>query len=524
MKRTIILLLIAFIAAKFLIAFNLNLHGDEAFYWQCGRRPDLSYIDHPPLTAMFVRAGTGLFGDTHFGVRFLFLLCGAVFPFAVYFLAKPVAGERDAWLAAAATIVLPGTAYLGLLAVPDVPMLLSAVCSVLFFEQATRENKTSMWLMTGICGAIGLLIHYRFILIPAAAGLYLVLTPRGRELLRHKGPWTAGSVMLIGLIPAVINNIRTDFEPLRYYLAGRHGATVNLNALFQYVAEQIVGTTPFLLFALILVLVRISKKALKGDDRAGFFAILSLFQIIVFLLASPFGGRQNLETAHWPVAAYVFLFPFLPETVRGFVNARRSLPRKVIAVLIPGFAGLLVLLSLFELTTGFLKLGSLRRPFVGWTKIADRVRQEYLPVMRSSEGNNCIIVADNYVLGAHLEFHLHDVSDVYILDHKRNRKHGRGAQYSIWNIGEAGLGERSGENALVVMKTGTIETEESRARLGYVQSFFEALEPLGELRIRKPRKPWKPRQDKVYKFFHGVNILPKPTIEKAGIANLPRQD
>jgi len=42
----------------------------------------LSFLDHPPMIAWFIRFGTAIFGDTNFGVRFGGVLAMLVHPIA----------------------------------------------------------------------------------------------------------------------------------------------------------------------------------------------------------------------------------------------------------------------------------------------------------------------------------------------------------------------------------------------------------------------------------------------------------
>src|SRR4051794_27354715 len=57
-----------------IFAVTIELRVDEAYYWTWSRESVISYLDHPPLIAWFIRLGTSLFGDTNFGVRFPGLL------------------------------------------------------------------------------------------------------------------------------------------------------------------------------------------------------------------------------------------------------------------------------------------------------------------------------------------------------------------------------------------------------------------------------------------------------------------
>ncbi|WP_163364408.1 glycosyltransferase family 39 protein, partial [Escherichia coli] len=42
---------------------------DEAYYWTWSKENVLSFLDHPPMVAWFIRFGTAVLGDTNLGVR-----------------------------------------------------------------------------------------------------------------------------------------------------------------------------------------------------------------------------------------------------------------------------------------------------------------------------------------------------------------------------------------------------------------------------------------------------------------------
>src|ERR1700735_2758803 len=48
----------------------IDLRMDEAYYWTWSKESALSFLDHPPMIAWFIRFGTAIFGDTSFGARF----------------------------------------------------------------------------------------------------------------------------------------------------------------------------------------------------------------------------------------------------------------------------------------------------------------------------------------------------------------------------------------------------------------------------------------------------------------------
>ena len=70
----IALLIAAMTALRCIFAAELELRTDEAYYWTWSKEATLSFLDHPPMIAWFIRFGTAIFGDTSFGVRFAGLL------------------------------------------------------------------------------------------------------------------------------------------------------------------------------------------------------------------------------------------------------------------------------------------------------------------------------------------------------------------------------------------------------------------------------------------------------------------
>ncbi len=57
-------------AMRAIYAGVIELRTDEAYYWTWSKESVLSFLDHPPMIAWFIRFGTAIFGDTNFGVRF----------------------------------------------------------------------------------------------------------------------------------------------------------------------------------------------------------------------------------------------------------------------------------------------------------------------------------------------------------------------------------------------------------------------------------------------------------------------
>ena len=72
--QAVLLLIAAMTALRVVYASLIDLRTDEAYYWTWSKENVLSFLDHPPMIAWFIRFGTAVFGDTNFGVRFAGLL------------------------------------------------------------------------------------------------------------------------------------------------------------------------------------------------------------------------------------------------------------------------------------------------------------------------------------------------------------------------------------------------------------------------------------------------------------------
>lgn len=486
------------VAAKVAVAARLDLFCDEAFYWVSGQRPAIGYVDHPPITALLVRGGNELFGNTLFGVRFSFLLIGLALPLVVYRLGRELVGERDGWLAAGASLLLPVTFHPGLAAVPDAPLILFATLLLLSLVRATKSGKRADWLRAGLWAALGLSTHYRFSVIMMAVLLFLTVTSRGRRHWRDRGLWIGAAVASIGLLPPLIYNVQNDFGPLRYHLAGRHGSSLKPEALLEYLGTQAGLVTPLLFVALMAALIALVRRARAGDERAALVACFSATPLLLYFVASPLEDT-GLTTMHWPAPGYIPLLVYLPDTLRKFVAAKPSALRRVTAALTPILGGLVVCLLLVELGLDSFKLSNVRWHFYGWSQVGEEVTER----LEGSEDK--VLVADNYVLAVQLMFELGRDRDVYVLDHPENTFHGRARQIDVWEMGEAALATRAGEPALFVAQMDETPGADREAWLEYIATWSDDLQPEGELRVDST---WRKKRDgrwkyKLFRFFSG---------------------
>jgi hypothetical protein len=463
------------------------------------------------MTAMLVRGGTALIGDTTLGVRLLFLVCGALLPFAVYALARPVVGARDAWLAAGATLTLPLLAVMGAVAVPDSPLVLLAVCVALFLERAARTGRLRYWVLAGVCAALGLCTHYRFALIVLGAGLFLLATRQGRASWRTPGPWLAAAVTVTGLAPVLLFNLQLDWAPMAFQAGARHAQTGGFGAWLRHPLEQAGVTTPFAYVALLCALVAGVHAARRGDRGRALLCCFALAPLGTYFLLSPFTDTDH-DYVHWPVVGYLPLLPLLPGVLRGW--APRGRLGRAAGVAAAALGPALVLVAFVDVATGWLDMPFLHGPFGGWSELAPATREHLAagrnaapPPGMDAPGPSAappgppapaLVFADNYRAASELQFRLGDEAQVFVADHPLNTRHGRGLQFELWERDEAAFLRRSSARALVVEEVSESRRRERSAWEARLRGFFEEWEPLGQL-VCHPG-------ERVFRFFAGRGI------------------
>lgn len=462
-------------ALKLYLGWQLELYHDEAFYWQCAQQLALAYADHPFMTALLVRIGTEFFGDTTLGVRFLFLIMGCTFPIGIYLLARCRCQPQEALLAASFSLLMPFTATLGLIAMPDVPLLFFALFGLIAFEKAVRRNNLSSWVIAGAIAALGLSTHYRFILFPAAAFIYFVATPNGRKQWRNSRFWLTIIIMLCGLLPVLLFNLGNQFEALNYQFSERQAWQFQSKGL-RHPLEQMLVVTPLLYIALICAAVMGAKKAIRGDDQAALLIIFAGFPLATYLFLAPFSDREHIFF-HWPTLGYIPLFALLPEFIRAIQQRLSRLTFRLLlsTTVLVGAGFSLILLGGVgaSISPALLKQsppGSLAYELTGWNSLQQKTNQ-----LLKQQPANSLLVFDRYFVNAEISFLNPEREAPYLLDHPKNREHGRAFQYRLWEQDEPALKLKTGQPVLIVIQESDSEKEHQFMQSQQLCTLFDNL-------------------------------------------------
>jgi 4-amino-4-deoxy-L-arabinose transferase-like glycosyltransferase len=409
---------------------------DEAFYWQEGRHLALAYSDLPGLTAWLTRLGTAVAGTNTFGLRWPFLLIAALLPWLVVRITRHAHaphgdGDRTAevfaWQAGLLAVLLPLGGTLGLLALPDVPLVFATLLCVDAGARLLRKVDAGAALELAAGLAIGALSHYRFAAVIGVGFVALLMLPRGRDVLKDVRTWVALAFGAIAWTPLIAWNLDNADAGLRFQLVDRHPWTFHFDGAWFFVVQAVLATP--LLFA------AMAHGAVRGwagqgaDDRtiARFYALLGGLTVVAFCLLGFFADNERVSF-HWTLPGLFALLPLVPATLAQWSRGWRR------ATWIVAAAGLVAILGYYALVASptararFAAAKWYPANFAGWEALADAVKAQ-----RATMPAGTRIVADNFKIGAELGVALDD-PDIAVLPHGLNTRHGRAPQLDVWKL------------------------------------------------------------------------------------------
>jgi hypothetical protein len=489
-QTTLKLIIVGFgliLITKLYLASVLDLYSDEIFYWQASTHPALAYSDLPFITATLTSIGSLIAPASAFAVRTSFLVLGSALPFLIFWIGKPITGSRRALEAAGLSLCLPLGASLGMLAVPDVPIIFFGLLAIGLFERALRIGKMKYWIAVGCIAALGFSTHYRFFLYPAAAVLFLITCKEYHKLWKAPGLWVAILISLLGLIPIVSFNVLNQLASANFYFAERHPWEFQSEGLL-HIFKQAGVVTPPLYFVFGVTLIYLFKLVKQGDNRAKLFLYFSLTNLIIYFVLAPWTD-SNSTSVHWPLSGYFALLVFVPDSLRicyKWISNRwgsESAKKIIFSVPVIGFTGTLI---------GLVGVGSqafqtqlqplvgndlLSNKMAGWQEFSNYYDQV---VSRHFDNDDVIAITDNYYTSAQLEF-AGLASQTYNLDNDKAIEDGRASQYSIWQQDKQFLSNDAGEPAIFVTEDSTLTIPDKTDVLELACSYLEDVQFLEQL-------------------------------------------
>ena len=212
-------LIAAMTMMRVVYAGALDLRTDEAYYWTWSKESVLSFLDHPPMIAWFIRLGTAIFGDTALGARFAGIVAMLATQLLLADMVRRVTGDFRAIVFA---LLMPEAAlYYGLLmakVAPDTALIPFAVAMLWSLVRLNESGDARWWLAAGLFAGLSLLSKLTAVMLLPAVAAFMLVPDWRRRWLRSPYPWAGALIAVAAFSPVLIWNLQHDWASFRFQL------------------------------------------------------------------------------------------------------------------------------------------------------------------------------------------------------------------------------------------------------------------------------------------------------------------
>ncbi|MBW6397645.1 glycosyltransferase family 39 protein [Roseomonas sp. HJA6] len=296
--------LAALTALRLAVAAVLPLAPDEAYYWVWSQDLQGGYLDHPPMVALFIRAGTLIAGETPLGIRLFGPLSLALGSVLLALAAEDLFPGRKAGVWAAALLNATLLAGVGAVAMtPDTPLLFFWTAALWALARLHRTQDGRWWLAVGVLAGAALLSKYTAVLLGFGIVVWLLLDATARRWLLRWQLWAGGALAVAVFAPVVLWNATHDWASFAKQ-GGRAGDWQPGQAL-RFIGELIGGqaglATPLVFVLCVAGMGAAAWRWWKTRDGAALLvAVLTVPGAAIFLWQAT-GSRVQ---GNWPAILY----------------------------------------------------------------------------------------------------------------------------------------------------------------------------------------------------------------------------
>lgn len=438
------------IRVAFVFLFPCNLIGDEAYYWDWGRRLDWGYFSKPPFIAWMMGFAGWLGGNTDVGLRLWAATFGTGSTLFTFLLARRMYGARAGFWAAALVAATPGAVLINLLLTIDAPLMFFWTAALFLFYALINEGSFSRRLfytvlLTIVLG-LGHLSKQMVWLFPVLGSMYLLFDgPDGRRKLFSPFVILSFAASYLFLVPTLVWNANhgwITFLHTEHHFSGNGILSFPKN-FSAFIGMQLGAISPLLMVLVFVLAVGglfFWRRLASRERYLVAFCGLPLFAITLMTLRQGING--NWAVAFYPagvilVAGWACSGDSLPGL--GYANRLRSwlAPSLVVACVMTVF-----IYALPSILAAARMEGAKLDPFArlrGWDRYAMAVQSVRETMPRADAP---IIVVGHRYYASELAFYLPDQPRVY-----HWTAPGRiDSQYELWG----GLDSLTGRDVLIV--------------------------------------------------------------------------
>jgi len=425
-ERSFWLLIIAVTILRLIMALFLEPAPQEAYYWNYSLHPDISYFDHPPMTAYLIYFFTGIFGDNSFGLHFSAIFISFVLSLLMFYLIKSLFDIKTAFWSVIAGVSTLIFSLGGIIITPDGPLLLFWFLMMFALYQAVENDNLNLWILTGVFGGAAFVSKYTAAFAFIGAFLYLLTYDKGRKCLFSYKPYLSLLISFIVSLPVVVWNYQHNWASFGFQ-SGRRAAeavTIRADYFFGFLGSQ-VGVLGIFLMPLFIWGIIKTASHIKDDSRLALFFWFTLPTLLFFTLISP----VHYVKMNWLAPAYLSGLPVVVYMLLKSVSLKWKAYGKF-ALSFSIAATLVFHIMLFIPAVGIGKADTIH----GWSELAARVDEIRADFSKHGE---FFICGYEYKTASELRFHLDDQPETF----SNNIVGKRGLAYDFWSDPDTLIGK-----------------------------------------------------------------------------------
>ncbi len=428
-----------------------DLLPEEAYYWNYAQHPSLGYLDHPPMVAWLITAGTSVFGDTEFGVRAGSFLCWFITAAFSFGFARNLYDKESALRSVMFVGIFPAFFAFGFFALPDASLVASWAGALFFLERALLAQKRWAWWGLGICIGVGMLSKYTIALLGLATLIYLFIDRKSLTWLRRPEPYIAVFIATLLFMPVIWWNFENEWLSFGFQTTRRVSSPTSFSLHLLIGAILLLITPVGALAAFQAVFTRTvsgngpASVATYASRRRLFTLCYTLVPLLVFTAFS----LRHQPNLNWTGPLWLAIIPVMARRLTPAPGAAQDwkpawgqklwAPMLVIVLLAYG--------ALFH----YLAIGLPGIPYrqdkvqpVAWRQLGEDVAKVASEVEARTGEKPLVVGMDKYNLASELAFYRRrssEETDMVVANTASRNLFGGGAlMYEIWSTPEEQLG------------------------------------------------------------------------------------
>lgn len=305
-NRVLLFFILAWFILNVVQAVFTQIHPDEAYYWLYAQFLDWGYFDHPPMVALYIKAGDSIFHNP-LGLRLVTIITNTLSIALLWQLVKPYGQNIKLFILLVSSILL--FHVYGFITTPDSPLFFFSILFFYFFRKYQEEDKIKWALILALVISAMLYSKYHAVLVL----FFTVLS--NLKILKRPSFWLVVACSALFFAPHILWQIQNDYPSLKYHLIDRSSSAYQWWYPVDYTWAQILLAGP-----LIGWFFYASAWQIKSNDAFIKTLRFNMYGIFVFFFLSTFKGHVE---AHWTLLA------FIPLLVLSYIslNNRTNLPK-----------------------------------------------------------------------------------------------------------------------------------------------------------------------------------------------------